>query len=140
MSASNARRRRSPRGHSAGALRGTSWPWSWTALNAVPATRELIRDRDSKVLGHHPVRWCERPVVEVPQAVVGAVGLDERLDVLECPTELPGSDDEVHGGIVSGPGDTPARARLALYQDSSISPRFLPTRFCAVPCPCTGGR
>ena len=79
-------------------------------------------DRDGKVFGHQAVRWRERPVVEVSQAVVGAVGVDERIDVLECPIELSGSDNEVHGGIVSGPGDTPARAHLA----STRTPRFLP--------------
>ena len=51
----------------------------------------------------------------VTSAVVGAVGIDERLDIQQGPVELSGSDDEVHGGIVSGPEDAPRKRALALY-------------------------
>jgi hypothetical protein len=69
-----------------------------------------------------------------------AVGVDERFDVLECSIELSGSDNEVHAETYRGPETRPPRARLASYQDSSISPLCLPPRFCGVPCLCTGGR
>lgn len=98
------------------------------------------QDRHGEILGHHTVRRRERLVIEVAESVVGPVGLDERLDVLECPIELSGSDDEVHGGIVSGPGDTPNRAHPARYQDSSLSLRCPLPRSCTVARLCTGGR
>ncbi len=42
-------------------------------------------------------------MVEVAKAVVGAVGVDEFLCALQPPVQRAGSDNQVHGGIVSVP-------------------------------------
>jgi hypothetical protein len=76
-------------------------------LERGPRDAQVDQDRDGQVLGHHSARWRER--------------VDERL-VLECPIESSGSDNEVHGGIVSGPGDTRVGAPRPLPGHLEFSP------------------